>query len=228
MILLKIILLTSNVKDGVSVIFEKASLPRYQKIALDIATGIYKGHMAEGQRLHGRSTLAGKYNVSPETIRRAIKLLEDVGVVQSSRGSGITIISKENAFVYINKFQNIESIASHRKKILSLITEKRKIDEEIIKSIDKIIDYSGRLKNITPITPLEIEIPIDSNILGESIESVKFWQHTGATIVGIKRGDTTILSPGPYATFEKGDVLVVIGDEEVYDAVRVFLKQNII
>lgn len=226
MIVLKVILKTRKIKDGVSVIFEKASLPRYQKIALDIATAIYKGHMTEGQRLHGRSTLAGKYNVSPETIRRAIKLLEDVGVVESSRGSGITIISKENAFVYINKFQNIESIATHRKKILSLIAQKRKIDEEIMISIDRIIDYSDRLKNITPITPLEIEIPLDSIIIGKSIESLKFWQHTGATIVGIKRGEDTILSPGPYATFDKGDVLVVIGDEEVYDAVRLFLNQN--
>ena len=211
-----------------SVIFEKTSLPRYQKIALDIATGIYKGEMQEGQRLHGRSTLAGKYNVSPETIRRAIKLLEDVGVVESSRGSGITIISKENAFVYINKFQNIESIATHRKKITSLIAQKKKLDDEIFKSIDRIIDYSGRLKNVTPITPLEIEIPLDSSIIGQSIENLKFWQHTGATIIGIKRGDTTILSPGPYATFEEGDVLVVVGDEEVYDAVRLFLKENII
>lgn len=211
-----------------SLIFEKTSLPRYQKIALDIATGIYKGDMKEGQRLHGRSTLAGKYNVSPETVRRAIKLLEDVGVVESSRGSGITILSKENAFVYLNKFQNIESIATHRKKIMTLIAKKREIDEEIFNSLDRIIDYAGRLKNVTPITPLEIDIPLESIIIGKTIESVKFWQHTGATIVGIKRGDTTILSPGPYATFEKGDVLVVVGDDEVYDAVRLFLKENII
>ncbi len=208
--------------------FEKASLPRYQKIALDIATGIYKGEMKEGQRLHGRSTLAGKYNVSPETIRRAIKLLEDVGVAESSRGSGITILSKENAFVYINTFQNIESVATHKKNLLSLIAQKKQLDEEIIESIDKIIDYSGRLKNITPITPMEIEIPLASKIIGESVESVKFWQHTGATIVGIKRGGETILSPGPYAIFKKDDVLVVIGDEAVYDAVRTFLNQSTI
>lgn len=213
-------------KCGVSGVFEKTSLPRYQKIALDIAMGIYKGEISEGQRLHGRSTLAGKYNVSPETVRRAIKLLEDVGVVESSRGSGITILSKENAFVYINKFQNIESVATHKKKLRSLIAQKKQIDEEIIQSIDKIIDYSGRLKNITPITPMEIEIPLTSKIIGESVGNVKFWQHTGATIVGIKRGDETILSPGPYATFEQGDVLVVVGNEEVYDAVRLFLNQD--
>ena len=208
------------------IIFEKTSLPRYQKIALDIANAIYKGDMKEGEKLHGRSTLAGKYNVSPETIRRAIKLLEDVAVVESSRGSGITVLSKEHAFVYINKFQNIESIASQRKKIIKLINQKKQIDAEIITSLDKIIDYSGRLRNTAAITPLEIEIPDDCKIIGQSIVDLKFWQYTGATIVGIKRKGETILSPGPYATFEKGDVLIVVGDEEIYDAVRLYLKDG--
>lgn len=209
-----------------NVIFEESSLPRYQKIALDIANAIYKGHIQEGQKLHGRSTLAGKYNVSPETIRRAIKLLEDVGVVESSRGSGINILSKENAFVYINKFQNIESIEYHKKRIVSLNNQKKQIDQQIMESLDKIIDYSGTLSNISPITPLEIEIPIGSKIIGESIEDVKFWQYTGSTIVGIKRNGEIILSPGPYATFEEEDVLVVIGAPEVYDAVRLFLNEK--
>ncbi len=208
------------------VIFEETSLPRYQKISLDIANAIYKGRIKEGQKLHGRSTLAGKYNVSPETIRRAIKLLEDVGVVESSRGSGINVLSKENAFFYINKFQNIESIEHHKKRIISLTNQKKQIDKKIMESIGKIIDYSGTLSNISPITPLEIEIPPDSKIIGESIEDVKFWQYTGSTIVGIKRKDEIILSPGPYATFEKEDVLVVIGDPEVYDAVRLFLNEK--
>jgi len=210
----------------VSFIFEESLLPRYQKIALDIANAIYKGNIKEGQKLHGRSTLAGKYNVSPETIRRAIKLLEDVEVVESSRGSGITVLSKENAFVYINKFQNIESIGYHKKRIIALTNQKKEIDQQIMESIGKIIDYSGTLSNISPITPLEIEIPAGSKIIGESIEDVKFWQYTGSTIVGIKRKGEIILSPGPYATFEEEDILVVIGAPEVYDAVRLFLNEE--
>lgn len=208
------------------VIFEKSSLPRYQKIALDIANAIYKGNIEEGKKLHGRSTLAGKYNVSPETIRRAIKLLEDVEVVESSKGSGITVLSKENAFVYINKFQNIESVSFHKNKLLTLIQQKKQIDSEIVESIDKIIDYSGRLSNISSITPLEIEIPTHCKIIGKTIDEVKFWQHTGSTIVAIKRGNSVILSPGPYAIFEEDDVLVVIGEEEVYNAVRLFLDER--
>lgn len=204
-------------------IFEKSSIPRYQKIALDIANAIYKGKIDEGKKLHGRSTLAGRYNVSPETIRRAIKLLEDVEVVKSSKGSGITVLSKDNAFSYINKFQNIESIASHKATLTSLLSKKRKLEDEIVKTINKIVDYSGRLSNISPITPLEIKVPSGCKLIGKSLSEVKFWQYTGATIVAIKRGESMILSPGPYATFLEEDILLVIGEEEVYNAVRLFL-----
>ena len=51
------------------------TMPIYQKIALDIANNIYSGNITEGSTLHGRSALAAKYNVSPETIRRSVKLL---------------------------------------------------------------------------------------------------------------------------------------------------------
>lgn len=199
------------------------SMPRYQKIALDIANAIYKGDIKEGERLHGRSTLAGRYGVSPETIRRSIKLLEDVEVVKSSKGSGITVLSKEKAFVYINKFKNIESISSYKASLNSLIAQKTELEEEMVKVINKIVDYSGRLSNTKSITPMEIEVPSTSNIIGKSISEVKFWQHTGATIIGMKREGDIILSPGPYATFQEGDTLLVIGEDEVYNSVKLFL-----
>ncbi|MCK9443748.1 MAG: GntR family transcriptional regulator [Tissierellaceae bacterium] len=202
------------------------SYPRYQKIALDIANAIYKGDIKEGERLHGRSTLAGRYGVSPETIRRAIKLLEDVKVVQSTKGSGINVLSKDNAFDYINKFRHIDSISTYKSTLNALIAKKIEIDKEIVKTINKIVDYSSKLSNINPITPMEIEIPKSSKIVGQSISDVKFWQHTGATIIGIRRDGAIMLSPGPYTTFLQDDILLVIGEEHVYNAVKSFLNEK--
>ena len=62
------------------------TMPIYQKIALDIANKIYTGEVEENSILYGRSVLAGKYNVSPETVRRSVKILEDIGVVKSIKG----------------------------------------------------------------------------------------------------------------------------------------------
>jgi K+/H+ antiporter YhaU regulatory subunit KhtT len=187
---------------------------------------IYKENFKEGDKLHGRSTLAGIYNVSPETIRRAIKLLEDVDVVKSHRGSGIIVLSREKAFKYINKFKNIESVASYKATLSNLIQQQKDLNNEIEGTIEKIIDYTSRFSNTTAITPYEIEVTEKCAFIGKSIGGVSFWQHTGATIVGIRRNNETILSPGPYATFELGDILLVIGEEKVYNAVKMFLEDN--
>lgn len=206
--------------------YDNSSMSKYEEIALDIANMIYKEDFKEGDRIHGRSTLAGMYNVSPETVRRAIKLLEDVDVVKSFRGSGIKVLSKDNAFKYINTFKNIESVASYKATLLSLLEHKSELEEEVLTTIDKIIDYSSIYNNTTAITPYEIEVTEKCTFIGESIGHVNFWQHTGGTIVGIRRNNETILSPGPITTFELGDVVLVIGDEKVYDAVRLFLEKE--
>ena len=87
------------------------TMPIYQKIALDIANNIYVGNIAEGTTLRGRSALAAKYNVSPETIRRSVKLLEDIEVVQSIKGKGIIVLSSSNAESFLKKYQNITNIS---------------------------------------------------------------------------------------------------------------------
>lgn len=206
--------------------YENSVTSRYQEIALDIANLIYKENYKEGDKIHGRSTLAGIYNVSPETIRRAIKLLEDVDVVKSHRGSGIKVLSKDKAFKYINKFKNIESVASYKASLASLIQKQKELNNDIENTIDKIVDYTSRFSNTTAITPYEIKVTDKCTFIGKSIGSVSFWQHTGATIVGMRRGNETILSPGPYATFELDDILLVIGEEKVYNAVKIFLEEK--
>lgn len=202
---------------------ENHGSPRYEKIALDIANSIYKGQYKEGERLYGRSTLAGTYNVSPETIRRAVKILEDVGVVESTKGSGITIISKDKAYKYINRFKNIETLTTFKAKLMEQIERKHELEKEILGTIDRIIERSSILSNTTALTPFEVEINNNCKIIGKTIGEVNFWQNTGATIVGIRRGDNTILSPGPYSSMELGDRLLIIGEDEVIDAVNRFL-----
>lgn len=202
---------------------ENHGSPRYEKIALDIANSIYKGQYKEGERLYGRSTLAGTYNVSPETIRRAVKILEDVGVVESTKGSGITIISKDKAYKYINRFKNIETLTTFKAKLMEQIERKHELEKEILGTIDRIVERSSILSNTTALTPFEVEINNNCKIIGKTIGEVNFWQNTGATIVGIRRGDNTILSPGPYSAMELGDRLLIIGEDEVIDAVNRFL-----
>jgi K+/H+ antiporter YhaU regulatory subunit KhtT len=199
--------------------------PMYRQIALDIAGRICRGEFKEGERIFGRSILAGEYNVSPETVRRAMFLLEDMKVVQVQQGSGIFIQSKQRAYDFMQRFQNKESINSLRSHIKILLEQKNKIEDELNQVLNQIIDYSDRFKHIDSITPLEIELPGDAHIIGKNANDVKFWQNTGATIVGIRRKGQLIISPGPYIGFEKGDSILVIGEVGVHERIDRFIRE---
>ena len=63
-------------------------------------------------------------------------------------------------------------------------------------------------------------MPQGSPVTGKSIGALKFWQSTGATIVAIRRNQTVILSPGPYAELYAGDVIVLVGSPSAAEAVH--------
>ena len=100
---------------------QRAQIPTYERIAIDLANRIYDGKFKVGEKIHGRSTLASEYKVSPETVSRAIKILEDVEIVQSTKGSGIVISSRENAYKYIHRFSNLASIKDLEKEMNTLL-----------------------------------------------------------------------------------------------------------
>lgn len=206
-------------------LMQRTQIPTYERIAIDLANRIYDGQFQVGEKIHGRSTLASEYKVSPETIRRAIKILEDVEIVHSAKGSGIVISSKENAFKYINRFSNIESVKDLEKQINTLIVERGKLDEQLFDTLKKIMDYSGKLRHINPLAPIEIEILPECRYINKTISEVKFWQNTGGTVVGMKRNGDVIISPGPYSIMKEGDILLIIGDEKISDRVVHFLEE---
>ncbi|MFF2450135.1 TrkA C-terminal domain-containing protein [Neobacillus sp. NPDC058068] len=204
---------------------QRAQIPTYERIAIDLANRIYDGKFKVGEKIHGRSTLASEYKVSPETVRRAIKILEDVEIVHSTKGSGIVISSRENAFKYISRFSNLASIKDLEKQMNSLIVERESLDEKVFETLRKIMDYSGKLRHTNPLAPIEVEVYPGSIHIGKTISEVKFWQNTGGTVIGMKRKGEMIISPGPYALILEGDVLLVIGDEKAYDRVVHFLEE---
>jgi len=203
----------------------KAQIPTYERIAIDLANRIYDGKYKVGEKIHGRSTLASEYKVSPETVRRAIKILEDVEIVHSTKGSGIVISSRENAYKYIQRFSNLASIKDLEKQMNSLISERDKLDDQLFETLRKIMDYSGKLRHTNPLAPIEVEVYPDCIHIGKTISEVKFWQNTGGTVIGMKRNGELIISPGPYALILEGDVLLIIGAEETYDRVIHFMGE---
>ena len=53
---------------------DNEGLTQYTRIAISLAERIASGQLKEGDKLSGRSKLSPEYNVSPETIRRTLRL----------------------------------------------------------------------------------------------------------------------------------------------------------
>ncbi|APF23670.1 MULTISPECIES: TrkA C-terminal domain-containing protein [Clostridium] len=206
-----------------------SSIPTYKKIALDIANKIQLNNILEGDILHGRSTLSSKYNVSPETIRRSMILLEDVEVVKTIKGKGILVLSREKAISFLNRNKSIDSIRSYKTEIDKLLNNRKEIENQLLKSIQGIIDYSSRFNEVNNIIPLEFVVPENCLYIGKTVGEIMFWQNTGATLIAVKRNDELLLSPGPYISLNPNDVLIVVGNDNIRNSVPQFLypKNNL-
>ncbi len=204
-----------------------AKVPKYEKIALDIAYSIVNDEWKVGEIVAGRSTLASKYGVSPETIRRSMALLEELRVVNVIDKKGVLIESKESANTFIKEYQTKDRILSMREEIVKLNEEKQSIENAVLDRLDSIIEQAMLLRNIGIIYPLELKIPKKSHLVGKSIGEVRFWNHTGATIIGINRSGTLYLSPGPKMVFYAKDIILYVGNgSKVSDKMKRFVNRT--
>lgn len=203
----------------------KTQAPIYRSVALDIARRIINDEFAEGAKFSGRTLLASQYNTSAETIRKAIALLKEEGVADSSQGREVVILSKGNAYKFIERYQNVESVYSLRQDLDIILRQKLELDAKLEGILKDIINYSDRLRNLTPYNPVEVEVQAGSHIIGKTIGQFKLWEHTGATVVAIRRGTEIIVSPGPSAKIQPLDRIVVVGGPESLRNTVTYLKR---
>lgn len=188
---------------------EKA-LPRYQQIAVDIAARIAEGFYEEGVRLSGRSTIASQYRVSPETARRAFCVLSDVGIVRAEPGAGMVVISRDAAASFIKQFDSLRSLETIKDNIMASIMRQQKETERLSSYLAELLTATHHYRAMNPLMPFSLEITASCRYLNQTIEAIGLWQHTGATVVGIRRKDNLLTSPGPYATLQEGDTLYAV------------------
>ena len=192
---------------------------QYLQIALDIARRIAKGELPEGQRVYGRSVMASEYNVSPETIRRALRLLSDMKVVEVKPQSGVVVLSADSARRYIENFEESADVRILRQQLKDLMAEYADLSRRLSDTVTALMKSRETFAAADePFPNYEVPVPKDSPLIGRSIGELKFWQSTGGTIVAIRRGQTVILSPGPYAQLYGGDVIVLVGSPAAAEA----------
>ncbi len=199
--------------------------PVYAQIALDIASRIAKGDLKENSKVYGRSVMSSEYGVSPETIRRAMRLLEDMEIVEIKQNSGAVVLSSKNAKLYVEKFGEQNNIRTMQKKLVNCIEQQKIINQQIIDIAGSIVRVNEKFSETNPFNNYEVVIPPDSSTIGKTLGELNFWQETRATVIAIRRGDKIILSPGPYVLFEAEDTLIFVGEISSIQAVADFINK---
>lgn len=189
------------------------SQPRYQAIAIDIAHSIIMGEYKEGEKIHGRSTLAGRYKVSPETIRRAIAILQTMGVVRVSQGVGITVVSKSMADKFLKGFDQKAEIQVYFDEVKKLMEERHEIDQKMEAYLTKIISHTDRLASRW-LEVSEMEVSKGSSARDKSLRELKIRELTGLTVVAVVRHGMEQFSPGAEFILLEGDILLVVGSDQ--------------
>ena len=115
------------------------SFPQYLRIALDLASKVANGELQEDQKISGRSLLSSRYNVSPETVRKALRLLADMEVVEVKEKSGVVIRSAECAKRFLDSFQNRQEQQRLHTSLQELIHQQAAIGRQMAEVCDKLL-----------------------------------------------------------------------------------------
>lgn len=198
--------------------------PKYQIIAEDIASKIVEKKYVIGEKIYARSTLASNYGVSAETARRAIAVLQDLNIVEATKGSGVVITSYEKAAQFMHQLSNVKSVREIQRDVKAHIEAQYNELRKLEQATNELVERTERYQSINPFVPFQLEITPQCPYVTKSLGEINFWHQTRATIVGIKKDEALILSPGPYATLDVGNVIYFIGEESCLDVVKHFLQ----
>lgn len=208
---------------------KQRTTPRYIKIAQDICGKILTGEYPEGTLLKGRSILGASYNVSPETVRKALNILEKDKVVSSKRGVGVFVDSVLHAQEFANKWKAETQIKNKYATLEKLLDEQKDLEERINAAIDDMKD-SFTYQTTEAVKFSTAEIPQGSWIDGKTVGEVYFWNYTEATIVAVIGSDNIAKqSVGPDHVLHCGDKLIFVGkDDLTFDRVLSFLTYGVL
>lgn len=120
---------------------------KYQVLAESLRTDILSGKLADNEKLRTEKELMEQYQVSRQTVRHALSLLEAEGYVRSRQGSGTFVLPRKRAVVnsskqiallltYISDYifpsiiRGIESVLSQKGYTLLLKATGNSMDQE--------------------------------------------------------------------------------------------------
>jgi DNA-binding transcriptional regulator YhcF (GntR family) len=200
-------------------------ISRYEEIAYLIAKRIVSGDIKENDKLRGRSLLSSEYNVSSETVRKAMLLLSNHQVVDVKERSGIYVTSRDHAKAYVKHFEHHEVRKSIAEETQMLLDESLSINQKLQKKFKQIV--SSYEKDVFPFVYFTCRISEDHPFLGHSFESLKIYDKAKGLIIAYEFDGALYQIPNPKTTLKAEMTLYILGDKQVKEKVFAYFNQTI-
>jgi len=203
---------------------KEKNLPRYEIIAYEIAKRIDQKELNEGDKIRGRSMLASEYNVSSETIRKSMRLLSNIGVVEVKERSGIYVLSQSAASLYIEQFKAKQKDHRLVQKTVDLLNEAKHINAKLEEQVHTLINSSKQ--DIFPFEFFTVILRSEDNIIDKRIKETRFNEETNGLIIAVEENDVFSQNPSSNIILKAGMILYILGDQTIKDNVINFINRT--
>ena len=88
-------------------------IPLYRQISDNLLAGIREGKFPVGTFLPGELDLIDRFEASRHTIREALRVLEDMGLVKRQRGRGTLVLSTEASPAFVQMVRSPSELFSY-------------------------------------------------------------------------------------------------------------------
>lgn len=90
-----------------------AKTPRYQIVAETLRGGILNGGFPVGEMLPGEHHLMSQFAVSRHTVREALRILQDQGLVRRQPGLGTVVVSAGLQEAYVQSINSVDELLQY-------------------------------------------------------------------------------------------------------------------
>ncbi len=87
--------------------------PRYRELADALIAEISDGHYSIGERLPGEIELTQQFGVSRHTVREALRVLEDLGLIRRQRGVGTVVQARRVGPSYVQAVRQPDELLQY-------------------------------------------------------------------------------------------------------------------
>lgn len=111
---------------------------RYTELAEKLVKRITEGHVSIGEQLPSEAVLALQFKVSRSTIRAALNIVEDLGLVTRKRRVGTIVTSNVTKSHYSKSVHSIEDLITYASHTVRLIIKVKNViaDDDLAKAIE--------------------------------------------------------------------------------------------